>query len=141
MRKRIQMRGVFAAGILAIAACVGADGAQAGEVWAGEWSSRFEETKEQWVLELPEGAGELEGTLRVGEASCKVKARREGAWVEATWTDADGCITQARGVDGQGEWRGLTISGGGGRMVAYGRFALKRKAGGMPPMGTGAPPL
>ncbi len=127
MKMWIQLRGVVVAGIFSLGA--GLPEGWTADVWAGEWSSRFEETKEQWVLELPEGAGELEGTLRVGEASWKVKARREGAWIEVTWTDADGRITQARGADGDGEWRGLTLSGGGGRMVEYGRFALKRKAG------------
>lgn len=105
----------------------GASRARAGEVWTGAWENRFEDTKEEWVLELPDGMGEIEGTLRAGKTTSPVKARREGAWLEVTWTDAEGRITQARGVVGEGEWRGLTLSGGGGRMVEYGRFVLKRK--------------
>lgn len=101
--------------------------ASAAEVWSGSWINRFEEASAEWVFELPEGQGELEGTLRVGQASSSVKARREGVWLEVTWTDAEGRITQARGVVGEGHWRGLTISGGGGRMVEYGRFVLRRQ--------------
>ncbi len=121
------MRGVIVAGLVSFVS--GASVARAGEVWSGSWTNRFEDTNAEWVLELPDGAGEIEGTLRVGaeQAKVPVKARREGAWLEVTWTDAEGKITQARGVIGDGEWRGLTISGGGGRMVAYGRFAMKRK--------------
>lgn len=127
MKTWIRLRRVVLVGLLSLGA--GLPVGRTAEVWAGEWSSRFDDTKAEWVLELPEGSGELEGVLRVGEASWKVKARREGAWIEATWTDADGRITQARGVNGGGEWRGLTLSGGGGRLVEYGRFALKRSAG------------
>ena len=127
MRIWTRMRGVIVAGLVSFVS--GASGARAGEVWSGSWTNRFEDTKAEWVLELPDGAGEIEGALRVGaeQAKMPVKARREGAWLEVTWTDGEGKITQARGVIGDGEWRGLTISGGGGRMVAYGRFALKRK--------------
>lgn len=119
------MRGLIVFGVLAVLA--GVPGARAGEVWAGLWSSRFEEVKTEWVLELPEDSEEIEGTLRIGEEQARlpVKARREGAWIEVTWTDAEGRSTQARGVIGDGEWRGLTISGGGGRIVEYGRFALR----------------
>jgi len=124
MKLRIRLhRAVVAMGVVVF----GVSGAWAGEVWSGTWSNRFAETKEEWVLELPDGQGEVEGTVRVGQASSPVKARREGAWLEVTWTDAQGRITQARGVVGDGEWRGLTLSGGGGRMVEYGRFVLTRK--------------
>lgn len=126
MKTWIRVRSVFVVGLVWVGA--GPTVAQAADVWAGTWISRFEETKEEWTLELAAGAGEVEGTMRVGEVSRKVKARREGAWLEVTWTDAEGRITQARGVIGEGEWRGLTLSGGGGRTVEYGRFALKRKA-------------
>ncbi len=56
-----------------------------------------------------------------------LKARREGTWLEVTWTDAKGRVTQARGVIGEGQWRALTLSDGGGWMVEYGRFVLGRK--------------
>ena len=120
------MRGVIVAGLVSVLGGVSA--ARAGEVWSGSWINRFEETKAEWVFELPEAAGETDGTLRVGAERAKlpVKARREGAWLEVTWTDAEGKITQARGVIGDGEWRGLTLSGGGGRMVEYGRFTMKK---------------
>lgn len=126
MKTWIRMRDLTAAWLLS--AVTGACDVQAGEVWSGTWSNRFEETTAEWVLELPEGQGEVQGTVSVGQASSSVKARREGVWLEVTWTDAEGRITQARGVIGEGEWRGLTLSGGGGRMVEYGRFALKRTA-------------
>ena len=124
----ISIHTLLTAGVLAVVA--GISGARAGEVWSGEWINRFAETKEAWVLDLPDGQGEAEGTLQAGRATASVKARREGAWLEVTWTDAEGRITQARGVIGEGEWRGLTLSGGGGRMVEYGRFALRRRDAG-----------
>jgi hypothetical protein len=104
--------------------------------WEGEWSSRFGESRAEWVLELEESvAGVVKGTLRGGETTREVEGTREGAWLELRWKEADGRSTQARGVAGAGEWRGLTISGGKGGLVEYGRFALKLKPA---PSGGGA---
>ena len=121
----MRMRGLIGAGLLWAAGV--SVSARAGDVWEGVWTNRFEDMKAEWVIELPDGAGELEGTLRAGQASWTVKARREGVWLEVTWTDAKGRVTQARGVIGEGQWRALTLSDGGGWMVEYGRFVLGRK--------------
>lgn len=112
--------------MLLVANAFGADaGVAADSVWSGTWSDRFGETQAEWTLELAEGAHEVAGTLRSGGSTWTVTGKREGAWLELTWKDADGRTIQARGVAGDGQWRGLTLSGGGGHLVEYGRFALR----------------
>lgn len=122
-RRRRQLMMVM---LLLAADAFGADaGAVANRVWRGVWSNRFGETQTEWVLELPERTGEVAGTLRSGESAWAVTGKREGAWLELTWKDTDGRTIQARGVMGGGQWRGLTLSGGSGHLVEYGRFALR----------------
>lgn len=127
----MKLRG-FVWGLLFLAVRLMAAGEEpaGGVIWRGGWMNRFGETQIEWVLELPDRAGEVAGILRSGETMWTVTGKREGAWLELTWKDADGRTTQARGVVGAGQWRGLTLSGGGGHVVEYGRFAVRR--GGAP---------
>lgn len=119
--RRLLLAGVWCA--LATATAWAADAGR----WRGAWENRFEETRGEWVIELPDTQGEVAGVVRIGDTRLEAKGRREGAWLELSWTDAEGRITQARGVVSGASWKGTTISGGGGRLVEYGRFSLKRE--------------
>lgn len=111
-------------GLLSIAADLCAAG---GPTWRGAWENRFEGARIAWVFVLPDAQGDVAGTLSAGDAILEVNGRREGPWLELTWKDAEGRTTQIRGVVSGASWRGTSISGGGGRLVEYGRFSLVRE--------------
>lgn len=97
-----------------------------GETWKAEWRNRFTETKGEWVFVWTERAGELNGTVTVDGVSHTLAGKRDGSWWELNWKDAEGRMTQVRGAGGSGEWRGVVLSGGGGRLVEYGRVRVWR---------------
>lgn len=99
----------------------------AAETWKGEGHSRFSDERVEWVFELVAKGGAIEGTVTEGAKSLPVTGSREGVWMELTWKDTGGKVTQARGVVAEGEWRGLVISGGGGALIEYGRVRAAKE--------------
>ena len=95
------------------------------ETWKAEWSSRFSDLKGEWLIELKQGDGVSTGTVKADGVSHELTAKREGSWLELSWKDKEGRITQVRAVSGAGEWRGVVFSGGGGRWVEYGRMSAR----------------
>lgn len=97
----------------------------AAETWKAEWRNRFADEGGEWVFVWTVTGTAVAGTVIVDGVTLPLEGRREGAWLEVSWKDAEGRTTQVRGVVGGGEWRGTVLSGGGGHMVEYGRMSAK----------------
>lgn len=116
---------LLAAGLLLVAAARAEEPGVKAEAWKAEWGNRFTDKRGEWVFAWTVTGAVVSGTVIVDGVTIPVEGRREGAWLEVSWTDAEGRITQVRGVAGGGEWRGTVLSGGGGRLVEYGRVSAK----------------
>lgn len=96
-------------------------GAMPVETWRAEWRNRLGGQRGEWVFAWTMTGAVLNGTVTVDGVAIPLEGKRDGAWLELGWTDAEGRVTQVRAVLGGGEWRGAVMSGGGGRLVEYGR--------------------
>jgi hypothetical protein len=98
----------------------------AGEVWKGTWKPALVGGEKSLTLTLTRTEGEAAGTVEIDGQTLTVTGKIEGAWREMVWKDAAGRVTQFRGVATGGTWSGLTLSGGDGRLVEYGRVKITR---------------
>lgn len=98
----------------------------AAEVWKGTWKAANAGSEKSMTLTLTRTEAEIAGTVEIDGQTLVVTGKIEGAWREVVWKDAAGRITQFRGVASGATWTGLTIAGGDGRLVDYGRVKVIR---------------
>jgi predicted secreted hydrolase len=99
---------------------------RAAEVWNGTWKPALAGSERAMILTLTRTKDEVAGTVEVDGQTLPVTGKIEGAWRELLWKDAAGRVTQFRGVANGRTWFGLTLSGGDGRLVEYGRVKITR---------------
>ena len=98
----------------------------ASEVWKGKWQPANVGSEKPMTLTLTRTEEEVAGTVEIDGQTLVVTGKIEGAWREVVWKDAAGRVTQFRGVASGATWTGLTIAGGDGRLVDYGRVKVIR---------------
>ncbi|MBL9204484.1 MAG: hypothetical protein JNN01_05330 [Opitutaceae bacterium] len=99
----------------------------AAEVWKGAWRAALPGSEKPITLSLSQTTdGGISGTVEIDGQTLGVSGRIEGAWRELVWKDSAGCLTQFRGVASGSTWSGLTLAGGDGRLVDYGRVKVTR---------------